>query len=126
MSVRGYVLDAGAFLAVERNDRAMQGYLRRFREQQTPLATSAGVVAQVWRGGASKQVPLAFLLRRTDVVDLTGSQARVVGKLLGVTGTSDPVDAHVALIARVRDWPVLTSDADDLRAVDNRLELYPI
>jgi len=32
----------------------------------TPLVTSAGVVAQVWRGGARAQVPVAFLLRRTS------------------------------------------------------------
>lgn len=90
------------------------------------MVTSAGVVAQVWRGGASKQVPFAFLLRRTEVVDLTDVQARLVGTLLGVSCTSDPVDAHVAFIAHARDWPVLTSDVEDLHAIDHRLELYPI
>jgi len=104
----------------------MGEFAQQFREEGTPLATSAGVVAQVWRGGAHRQVPLAFLLRRTDVVDLTDSQARVVGTILGMARTSDPVDAHVALIARTRGWPVLTSDRDDLYAIDRSLELYDI
>ncbi len=126
MTRPGYVLDAGAFLALERGDVAMARYSRRFREEDIPTATSAGVVAQVWRGGAHRQVPVAFLLRRTDIVDLTDLEARSVGKLLGMSGTSDPVDAHVALIARSRDWPVLTSDVGDLCAIDRSLELYDI
>ena len=104
----------------------MLEYAREFHAQGTPLATSAGVVAQVWRGGGHKQVPVAFLLRRSDVVDLTELAARDVGKLLGMSGTSDPVDAHVALIARARRWPVLTSNAGDLRAIDGSLELWDV
>lgn len=122
----GYVLDAGAFLALEHGDQAMRGYARRFRERETPLVTSAGVVAQVWRGGAHRQVELAYLLRRTEVVDLTNSRAKVVGTLLGLSGTSDPIDAHIALLARSRDWPVLSSDVGDLHAVDPEIEVYPI
>ncbi|MDQ2706731.1 MAG: PIN domain-containing protein [Actinomycetota bacterium] len=126
MTRRGLVLDAGAFIAVERGDRKMSDLSESIREYDIPLATSAGVVAQVWRGGAHKQVPIAFLLRRTDIVDLTDLEARSVGKLLGMSGTSDPVDAHVALIARTRDWPVLTSDPDDLHAIERSLELYEV
>lgn len=33
---------------------------------------------------------------------------------------------HIALIARTRDWPVRTSAAGDLRAVDSTLELYDV
>lgn len=126
MTDLSYVLDAGAFLALERGDQVMTRYSRRFVEENIPTATSAGVVAQVWRGGAHRQVPVAFLLRRTDVVDLTDLEARNVGKLLGLSGTGDPVDAHIALIARSRGWPVLTSDGGDLRALDRTLELYDI
>jgi hypothetical protein len=45
---------------------------------------------------------------------------------LGATGTSDPVDAHIALIAGSRGWPVLTSDPNDLRTIDNRLDLIEL
>jgi hypothetical protein len=126
MNPAGYVLDAGAFLALERGDKRMVAHTREFRSGDIPVATSAGVVAQVWRGGAHRQVPVAFLLRRCDIVDLTHAEARDVGKLLGMSGTSDAVDAHVALIARIRDWPVLTSDAGDLHAIDASLELHDI
>lgn len=126
MNASGLVLDAGAFIAIERQSPEMVEYVREFRIQGTPLATSAGVVAQVWRGGAHKQVPVAFLLRRTDIVDLTDLEARSVGKLLGMSGTSDPVDAHVALIARKRGWPVLTSDRGDLHAIDDALDLWDV
>ena len=120
-STRGVVLDAGAFIALERRDRVMAALARRFAEDETPLVTSAGVVAQVWRGGARAQVPVAFLLRRTAVVDLTQSVAKVLGRMLGATRTKDPVDAHVVLLARERGWSVLSSDPDDLRRIDPTL-----
>ena len=99
----------------------MVSLARRFTREKTPLVTSAGVVAQVWRGGQGVQVPVAFLLRRTVVVDLSDAVARVVGRMLGATGTRDPVDAHIVLLARQRGWPVLTSDPDDLLAIDPKL-----
>jgi hypothetical protein len=122
----GVVLDAGAFIALERRDGTMVHLARRFAEEETPLVTSAGVIAQVWRGGGSLQVPLVFLLRRTEVVDLTQAVARLLGRMLGVTRTKDPIDAHVVLLARERGWPVLTSDTADLRAIDPTVRLEPI
>ena len=81
----GVVLDAGAFIALERRDRTMVALTQRFVEARTPLVTSAGVVAQVWRGGDQRQVPIAYLLRRTVVVDLTFATARILGRMLGAT-----------------------------------------
>jgi hypothetical protein len=118
---RGVVLDAGAFIAIERRNRTMVSLAQRFADEGTPLVTSAGVVAQVWRGGGHTQVPVAFLLRRTKVVDLTASVARVLGRMLGASRTSDPVDAHIVFLARERGWSVLTSDVDDMRAIDSTL-----
>jgi predicted nucleic acid-binding protein len=126
MADAGVVLDTGAFIALERRDRVMVELARRFVSSETPLVTSAGVVAQVWRGGAGRQVPVAFLLRRTTVVDLTHSIARLIGRVLGARGRSDPIDGHVALLARERGWPILSSDPDDLRALDPSLEIETI
>jgi len=123
---RGVVLDAGAFIAAERRGRVMAELVRRFAEDETPLVTSAGVVAQVWRGGSRAQVPIAFLLRRTTVVDLTQPVAKVIGRMLGATRTKDPIDAHVVLLARERGWPVLSSDPDDLRRIDPTLVVETI
>lgn len=122
----GVVLDAGAFIALERRNRVMVHLTERFTSEKTPLVTSAGVVAQVWRGGSGGQAPIAFLLRRTEVVDLTHAMAKVVGKMLGLRGMTDPVDAHVALIARQRGFAVLTSDPDDLLAIDPGLTVERI
>lgn len=42
-------------------------------------------------------------------------EAHEVGRLVGVSGVADVVDAHVVVVAAVRNATVLTSDADDLR-----------
>ena len=123
--IRGVVLDAGAFIALERRDGTMVRLAKRFADAETPLVTSAGVVAQVWRGG-QRQVPIAFLLRRTTVVDLTHAVARVLGLMLGSSRRSDPVDAHIVLLARERRWPVISSDAQDLLALDPTLVIERI
>jgi hypothetical protein len=126
MTGSGVVLDAGVFIALERRNGTMVRLARRLVEERTPLVTSAGVVAQVWRGGARRQVPVAYLLRHTQVADLTHAVARVLGRMLGASGASDPVDAHLAFLARERGWPVLTSDADDLLALDPSLPVERI
>jgi predicted nucleic acid-binding protein len=123
VSSPGVVLDAGLFIALERRDRVAVSLVDLFYKKRTPLVTSAGVVAQVWRGLRGQQLPVAFLLRQTEVVDLTYAVARVLGNMLGATRTSDPIDAHIALLARQRGWSVLTSDPDDLLAIDPKLEV---
>ena len=122
----GLVLDAGAFIAVERRDKVMTALAAQAAKEQIPLVTSAGVVAQVWRGGREAQIPVVYLLRRTVVVDLTHRVARLLGQLLGARGTNDPVDAHVVYLAKERGWPVLTTDVTDLRALDPTLVLQRV
>jgi len=117
----GVVLDAGLFIALERRDKTVVALAQRLLDSSTPLVTSAGVVAQVWRGGGQRQFPVAFLLRYVAVEDLTHRTARMLGRMLGATQCSDPIDAHVVLLARQRDWPVLTSDPGDLLAIDPNL-----
>jgi hypothetical protein len=122
----GLVLDAGAFVALESGNRFVVSLFQRFADEATPLVTSAGVVAQVWRGGVGPNVPLVFILRRTVVVDLTAAVARTLGRMLGNTRTKDPIDAHVVLLASERGWPVLTSDPDDLLAIDPTLVVHAV
>ena len=120
---RGLVLDAGAFIAVEGARGHVTKLLARLLRAGVPLVTSGGVVAQIWRGGTGRQVPLAMLLPQVEVVALGGVEAKLVGMVLGVSRTRDPVDGHVILLARERAWPVLTSDPSDLRAIDAGVEL---
>jgi len=66
-----------------------------------------------------------MLLSLVEVIALDGIEGRLVGMVLGVSGTNDAIDAHVVLLARERGWPVLTSDATDLRAIDPGVETIP-
>ena len=122
----GVVLDSGLFIAIERRKKVAVALVDLLFRNATPLVTSAGVVAQVWRGQGGRQVSVAFLLRQTEVVDITYGVARLLGNMLGATRTSDLVDAHVALLARQRGWSVLTSDPGDLLAIDPSIRVQLI
>ena len=107
------VLDAGALLAVDRDDRAMMARLRVAQQHGLQLRSNAMVVAQVWRDRGGRQVNVARLLRAVEVRAVDPDDGRQAGGLLGVTGTSDPIDATVVLLAAPGDR-ILTSDVDDL------------
>ena len=124
----GYCLDAGALIAIERGHRGITAMLLGARRRpDLRLDVPAGVVAQVWRGGA-RQSRLARFLRADGVViaDLDRDTAMAVGALCGLVGTSDIVDGHVALHAGRRDLAVVTSDPDDIRAFGGGLEIVII
>jgi hypothetical protein len=120
----GVVLDSGALIAFERGDRGVVALVARALEREAPLAVPAGVVAQVWRDGA-RQARLARLLAApiAGVVALDDHAARAVGQLLGVSGTTDVVDAAVVWCARTRGTAVVTSDPDDLRRIDGSVQV---
>lgn len=118
------ILDSGAFIAYERGDERARLAIEVAVAAGT-ASTSAGVVAQVWAGDA-RQARLARLLAADGITehDLDGDDARRVGVLLRSHNRSDVIDGHVALLVseaervcpgRVR---VLTSDPDDLAALD--------
>jgi len=109
------VLDSGALIAIDRRDRKIGAMLRVLNREGVPVHTSAGVVAQVWRGGR-QQVNLARVLPGVDVAALDDAAAKKVGQLLGTSGTSDLVDAHVVLLVQP-GGSVLTSDEPDIRAL---------
>ena len=109
------VLDAGAFLAVERADRRVMALLKRELLANRAPRTHGGVVGQVWRGGA-RQTQIARLLSGVEVQPLDLALGRRAGELLRVAKTSDVIDAAVVLLAEDSDQ-VLTSDPDDLTAL---------
>ena len=123
----GLTLDAGALIAIERNDRSMLALLVRTRAAKQPIAIPAGALAQVWRDGA-RQTRLATLLSddRVQVVALDARASREAGQLCGLTATADVIDASVVLCARRRQHTVATSDPDDLRRLDPRVELIVV
>jgi hypothetical protein len=123
------VLDAGAFLAVERGDRDVVALVKRERLAGRPPVTSGGVVAQVWRGGRGRQVQVARLLAGTEVAAIDDSLGRRAGMLLARRGQSDAIDASVVCLAADGD-DILTSDPGDLRALaeaaDIHVDLIPV
>jgi hypothetical protein len=110
------VLDAGALVALERNDRAMWRRMKAAIGSGDEPRTHGGVVAQVWRGGQGRQVPLARALGAVEVVALDERLGRQAGVLLGRARQSDAVDAAVVVLADADDL-ILTSDPLDLQAL---------
>jgi predicted nucleic acid-binding protein len=114
--LRNVVLDAGALIALERGSPAVRGYVLLADRGHAALATSAAVVAQVWRGG-SRQARVARLLASDLVTELAldPEASRRIGMLAAAAaGARDVVDGHIAIIALERDAVVLTSDPDDI------------
>src|SRR5262245_49860392 len=112
----GLTLDAGALVALEHADRHVMSLLALARANALTVTIPAGALGQVWRDGR-RQARLARLLGLpdVDVEPLDDLRAKAAGQLCGVCGTSDVIDASVALGARARGDRVLTSDVDDLR-----------
>ena len=113
------VLDASAFVAVDRGDRAMMARLRVAHANHLDLRTSAIVLGQVWRDPDGRQARLARLLNGVDVRSVDERTRGRAGVLVGRAGTADPIDATVVLAAEHGDR-LLTSDPDDIRRLLGR------
>ena len=107
------VLDAGALVAVDRRSRIIGAQLRVLQQQGTPVRVSSAVVGQVWRDGR-KQANLAGVLTGVGIEALGKDDGKRIGELMALAGSSDVVDAHVALMTAPADL-VLTNDPDDIR-----------
>lgn len=118
------VLDAGALVAFERNDRRVRRLVELAADHGRRLHVPAGVLGQVWRDGA-RQARLARLVKSgvLDVRALDLDEARAAGVTCGLSGTADVIDASVAILARRHGAIVVTSDPADLHRLDPGLTL---
>lgn len=107
------VLDAGALIALERNDRDTWAALKLAASKSADVLVPSTALAQIWRGTAS-QAHLSRALQHCVVAPFDVN-ARAVGELCGRTRTADICDAHVAIIAATRGDAVYTSDPKDMR-----------
>jgi predicted nucleic acid-binding protein len=107
------ILDAGALIAVSRNDRQVIARLISAEVEGEELSTHPMVVAQVWRDPRGRQAVLARFLRGVKVIPIDDALGRQCGELLGKARTSDPIDAAVVLIAGDGE-SIVTSDPDDI------------
>ena len=107
------VLDSGALVALERNERPMWVRLKAAQLDGDIPLTHAGVLAQVWRGGA-RQARLSQALGGIEVRAFDEPLGRAAGQLLGAAGLADDViDAGVVLLAVDGD-EIVTVDREDL------------
>jgi hypothetical protein len=107
------VLDAGALIALERNDRAMWSALKLAAIAGTDVLVPSAALAQVWRAKAS-QVHLSRALNHCVIASFD-TIARAVGELCGRARISDVCDAQVAIVASAHADVLYTSDPADMR-----------
>lgn len=115
------VLDAGAFIAVDRGDRTMIARLQAAQRHGFELRTNAMVVSQVWRDPNGRQASLATLLRAVEVRTVDQQTGRAAGVLLGRTRLRDSIDATVVLLANTGDR-IITSDPVDIQTLAKAAE----
>jgi hypothetical protein len=108
------VLDAGALIALERNDRDVWAALKLAAIRDAEVVVPTTVLAQVWRGTRS-QARLARALAHCVLAPFDPIAGKV-GELCGRTRTDDICDAHVAIVTRAADV-VYTSDPGDITAL---------
>jgi hypothetical protein len=120
------ILDAGALIALERNDRLTWRRLEAALEARNPPICHGGIVGQVWRGDGMRQARLARALVAVEIRPLDVSLGRAAGQLLARAKRSDVIDAALVLLAEDGDR-IITSDPKDLaplaRAADLDVEL---
>jgi hypothetical protein len=117
------VLDSGALIALDKNDRAMWRRLKSSLMAGEAPVSHGGVVGQVWRGGGPRQALLAKALAGLDVRPLDEALGRAAGDLLGRVGVNDVIDAALVLLAHDGD-DIVTSDAEDLESLAAHLDRH--
>jgi len=123
----GVNLDAGALIALDRNDRRVIALLARADEIGARITIPATALAQAVRSPV-KQARLSRLVRQptTQLAALDGPDATQVGLLLAASRSKDIADAHVVICARRNAQPIVTSDPEDLRQLDPNARLVVI
>lgn len=113
------VLDTGALIALERNQRSIWAALKEAVRSGADVVVPSAVLAQAWRGTPA-QVHLQVALKHCVVASFD-AVAREVGVLCGKTRTQDICDAQVAIVGSRQADVVYTSDPADLRTLFSAL-----
>ena len=122
------MLDCGALIALERNDRAMWRRLKAAQLAGSVPVSHGGVLGQAWRGRGPRQALLAKALAGIEMRALDERLGRLAGELLARSGTNDVVDAALVLLAEDGD-DIVTSDPEDIEPLaalaGRHVELLP-
>ncbi len=113
-----FVLDAGALISIDRGNRDLLSTLLAAFESGNEVQVPAGAIGQVWQD-PNRHVLLSRVLKRCEEIPLDGLIARSSGYLCGQAGTSDVINASVAVaVAESRSRHnrviLLTSDVRDM------------
>ncbi len=114
------ILDAGAVIALARNDPRARAFVRRAVELDAQVRVPAVVLAETLRGTQRDAAVHRVLNAVSDTLPIDEMVGRRAGALLGRAGRSDTVDAIV--VAEAIDAggaEILTGDATDLTALAN-------
>lgn len=116
------IVDAGPLILDSENlNSRLWALIKRATERGDDLHTTHPVLAQAWRDPA-RQANLSRALRCFDVHPLDESVS--VGLRLAESGTSDVVDAHLAVVAESLGTFILSTDHEDMSELNARLERY--
>jgi predicted nucleic acid-binding protein len=119
-----FVYDAGALIAAERGSRGLAQLHDEALfdgEPDLPIIPAA-VLAQVWAGSA-RQALLSRMLESCVIEEFDERQARAIGRMRVVSGTSDVVDLAVVEIAIRRAFTIVTSDPGDMTRILDALNM---
>ena len=116
------IIDAGPFIIDGENlNSRLWALVKRATERGDELHTTHPVLGQVWRQ-PQRQANLARLIPCMEVHPFDESLS--VGRKLAESGTSDVVDAHLAVTAQRLGTFILTTDGRDMSRLSARFESY--
>lgn len=107
------IFDTGVFIALDNTSQreVVQALVQRMVAEGVVPSTNEAVLAQAWRDPA-KHVPLTMLLKAVTVYPF--GDPRTIGQRCALSGTSDVVDASLAVLSDRLDTTILTTDPDDM------------
>ncbi len=107
------IFDAGVFIKAESpNDaRRVNAIMQALKAQGVVPITNVGALAQVWRDPA-RQVGVTMLARSCEIRELGNPQE--IGRRCAASGTSDVIDASLAVLSTTTGQDILTTDPSDM------------
>ena len=119
-STQRLILDAGAVIALARNDPRARAFVRRAIELDAEVRVPVVVLAETLRGTQRDAAVHRVLNAVSDSAPIDEAVGRRAGALLGRAARSDTVDAIVVAEAiEAGGAEILTGDAGDLTALAN-------
>lgn len=121
------VLDAGALIALERNNRPVWALVEAAYDGGDRAQVPACALAQVWNGEPA-QARLNQALKQCRTIPLDDEMARLAGRLRRTSGIDDVTDASVAAAAAMAtnfsSVVIATSDENDISQLISAAESY--